>query len=333
MMRTLMIGMVAGGFTIVLAGCNTEALWSKETAELGPITQDGPMVEGELAAFSPTPEEQERIENVTIDRERYQQALLSLNECYREKGNHIKLRWTEQEMKRLAAIEPFGEPGPQLTARVHEVDLVEDLAEARQAYHQSLDALAMFYQEAGDPTRMQWVEEEQSFARRIQPFAYLQDAEIPGEWLRPTDSIPEADALYEQAYARMKEGGHGVWALYREDVMLDALDMMRRVIYEYPTSDKIDDAAFFIGEIHKEYLKDQSEIAVQWYERAWTWNPETPHQARFQAAVVYDYRMHDRAKALEAYHAVLKDETWEWTNVDFARKRIRQLTEESKDVP
>jgi hypothetical protein len=69
-------------------------------------------------------------------------------------------------------------------------------------------------------------------------------------------------------------------------------------------------------------------LAVKWYERAWTWNPDTPHPARFQAAVVYDYRLHNRARALELYHAVLEHETADDKNARFATRRIGELSSE-----
>ena len=91
-------------------------------------------------------------------------------------------------------------------------------------------------------------------------------------------------------------------------------------------SEKIDDAAFYCGEIHKEYLPGQELIAVKWYERAWEWNPDTTHPARFQAAVVYDYSLHDRDRALELYQHVVAHETNDKNNVRFASRRIRELT-------
>ncbi|UCG17423.1 MAG: hypothetical protein JSV19_05215 [Phycisphaerales bacterium] len=329
MSRLVLIPLTAGWLVTSLAGCATDALFADDKAKMGPVTLAGPVVDGKPTALAPTHHEKELVENVALDRGRYRNALLALRACYHHKGNHIKVRWTEQEINGLRRIEPFDDAGPETaTALGQETDLVEELMLARRAYHLSLAALHALYCERGDPTTQQWVKQELADARRIQPFSYLDDAGIPGGWLRPEESIPEADALFERAYARMREGGHGVPVFYREEIMLDALDMMRQVIYQHPTSDKIDDAAFYIGEIHKEYLKDQSEIAVQWYERAWTWDPHTPHAARFQAAVVYDYRMHDRARALELYHAVLEHETFNRSNVPFAKERIRQLTEE-----
>ena len=107
----------------------------------------------------------------------------------------------------------------------------------------------------------------------------------------------------------------------------------RQMIKQYPSSDKIDDAAFFCGEIHKEYLPGQELIAVRWYERAFEWNSETPHPARFQAAMVYDYRLHDRDRALELYHATLESEADDASNVRFATRRIRELTGGVQAVP
>jgi TolA-binding protein len=140
------------------------------------------------------------------------------------------------------------------------------------------------------------------------------------------DQIKEADALYEKGLELMRRGGHGVPVIYRQDRMIEAAETFRDLIKRFPSSDKIDDAAFLCGEIHKEYLPGQEQIAVKWYERTWTWNPETPHPARFQAAVVYDYRLHDRNRALELYQSVVRNESANKSNVRFATRRIHELT-------
>ena len=48
--------------------------------------------------------------------------------------------------------------------------------------------------------------------------------------------------------------------------------------------------------------------------------------ARFQAAVLYDYRLHNRARALELYHDVIGHETRKISNIRFASRRIDELT-------
>lgn len=207
-----------------------------------------------------------------------------------------------------------------------EVDLVEQLVAHRQAYQQTLAKLREYYEQHGYAHKESWADHELKGLRSVQMFRYLMDAEIPGNELAPRASIPEADALYAKGVALMKEGGHGVPVFYRQDKMVKAAKVFRELIEKYPQSDKIDDAAFMCGEIHKEYLPGQEQLAVKWYERAWTWDPRTPHTARFQAAVVYDYRLHDRDRALELYKAVIKDESYDRSNLRFATRRIRELT-------
>jgi len=100
-------------------------------------------------------------------------------------------------------------------------------------------------------------------------------------------------------------------------------------VEEYPTSDKIDDAAYWIAEIHKEYFEEKDNaIALLWYQRAIDWNPDLPYPARFQMAAVYDIDMHEYEKALEMYQAVVEKERFNKSNVDFASRRIHELTSE-----
>ncbi len=207
-----------------------------------------------------------------------------------------------------------------------EVDLVEGVVTHRALYHGNLKRLHAYYQQRGYAMKEQWAVLELEGLERVASCMYLMDAEIPSEDLRPEERIEEADALYEKGRDLMKRGGYGVPVLYRRDLMVRAAKVFKELIERFPTSDKIDDAAFYCGEIHKEYLKGQEMIAVKWYERAWTWNPETPHAARFQAAVVYDFRLHDRDRALELYHGVINHEPTPKSNVRFASRRIHQLT-------
>ncbi len=213
-----------------------------------------------------------------------------------------------------------------------EVDLVEEVLAARQAYHSSLAKLNEYYGEQGDATKASWSSFELAGLRRVRAFRYVMDAEVPSSQLAATESIAEADQLYNKGLDLMRKGGHGVPAVFRKDVMIDAARTFRDLIERYPSSDKIDDAAFMLGEIHKEYLKGEETIAVKWYERAWTWNPQTTHTPRFQAAVVYDYRLHDRDQALELYRAVLDSETQNDSNVRFATRRIAALTKDVSKV-
>lgn len=208
-----------------------------------------------------------------------------------------------------------------------EVDLVESLTEHRTAYRANLERLRELYQSKGYATKLSWAEYELKGLRAVKAFRYLLDAEIPSGELRPMTSIDDADALYSEGLALMKKAGAGVPILYREDEMVQAADLFRRLIEQYPSSDKIDDAAFQLGEIHKDYLHNTETLALKWYERAFEWDPKTPHPARFQAAVTCEYRLHDRDRALELYQLVVRDEEGPTSNQRFAMGRIHELTE------
>ena len=225
----------------------------------------------------------------------------------------------------LAEVEPIP------LADAAEVDLVEEMARHRQSYEQYLRALVSYYNETGYRHKAVWAEKELKDLRTVKKYRYLVDAEIPGPSLEPRDSIAEADALYDDGKYYMKQGGHGVPVLYDAKKMKLALEKFNEVIRKHPTSDKIDDAAFYAGEIYKEYFNDDHR-ALAYYQRAWEWDPQTPHPARFQAAVVSDFRLHDRDRALELYHQVLEHETFDRSNVRFSVRRIQQLTEDH-DVP
>ncbi len=207
-----------------------------------------------------------------------------------------------------------------------EVDLVEAMIGYRTAYRQSLERLRAYYEAQGYATKLGWADFELSGVRAVKPFRYLLDAEIPDDSLRAAERIAAADALFERGRVLMRQGGHGIPAVFRRDKMIQAAKVLRDLVVRYPTSDKIDDAAFLLGEIHKEYLPGQESIAVKWYERAWTWDPKTPHPARFQAAVVYDYRLHDRDRALELYQEVMANGAKDTSNVRFASRRVYELS-------
>jgi tetratricopeptide (TPR) repeat protein len=109
-----------------------------------------------------------------------------------------------------------------------------------------------------------------------------------------------------------------------------ALDKYNQLIKKYPTSDKIDDAAFRAGGIY-EYFKDYT-IALLYYQRAYQWDPDTIHPARFKAAYILDKRLHRRAEALELYQQVAKKKGQHGKYKVFAENRIRELTKSDEGI-
>ena len=245
-------------------------------------------------------------------------------------GCNVDGNWTDQvQLARPAAFRDSdaGRSGVDMAVVDQgEVDLVENVVGHRDQYIESLHRLERYYAGQGHDAKRRWAEMEFNGIMGVKRFRYVMDAEVPAGSLTANEPIAEADELFARGMDLMRRGGHGVPAVYRRDRMVEAAEVFRELIERFPNSDKIDDAAFYCGEIHKDYLPGQEGIAVAWYERAWTWDPNTPHPAKFQAAVVYDYRLHDRDRALELYQAVVADTGADAGNARFAARRIRELT-------
>lgn len=223
---------------------------------------------------------------------------------------------------------PAGVNVPEVsTAGRDELDIIEELVTHRTQYAQLLRALVIYYNERGMADKAMWARSELADLQRVKAYDYIADAATPVETLRPKDSIPEADKLFEEAMQLMKDGGHGVPIFYNQTIMKKALAKLKELVEKYPTSNKIAQAAFYIGEIHKEYFEEKdNDIALQWYKRAVDWDPNIQLPARFQMAAVWDLRLHNRDKAIYWYQEAIEHEPFNESNVFFAKRRIRELT-------
>lgn len=215
-----------------------------------------------------------------------------------------------------------------------EVDLVEEMMMHRAMYARLLNVLARYYSEHGYENKANWARSELRDLRSIKPYRYITDAEAPDTRLKPMESIAEADRLFQEGRDLLLKGGHHVPIFYNQATMNQALSKFRELVEQYPTSDKVAQAAYYIAEIHKEYNQEKDNIiAIEWYQRAVEWDPNLNHPAWSHAAHVLDFRMHEREKALEWYQKVLvheKDKTGHQFagNIKFANERIKQLTPE-----
>jgi len=219
----------------------------------------------------------------------------------------------------------IGAPGVVSVVDAGETDFVEQIAVNRQAYRQGLQLLVGYYTRIGNNMKLNWAKDELSALDSIPQYKYIIDAEAAGANLRASTSIPEADETYQDALDLQKEAG-ALLVVKNEELLRLAVDKYNRVIKNFPSSDKIDDAAYKAGEIY-EHFQDYS-IALLYYKRAYQWDPGTIHPARFRAARILDKRLHRYAEALELYREAIKTEgAYErhrkWT--EFAEQRILAL--------
>jgi tetratricopeptide (TPR) repeat protein len=218
---------------------------------------------------------------------------------------------------------PSAQSGPALTS---ERDILEQLAINRQSYIESLQQLVNYYTTSGNEMKLKWAKKELANVMASPQYSYVVEAQVAGADLRAIASIPQADQLYEDAVATEKRAYLGPVVV--DDRMLRlAVEKYNQVIRQYPTSDKIAMAAFRAGDAYQ-HFKEYS-IAAVYYERAAQWDKNIKSPARYRAAHLYDYFLHDRQKALMLYQDAIASS--ENCNRNIAQERVLILSK--KEVP
>lgn len=322
--------MVCTAGSLLLTGC--------DTLPTPPRTHDGRAVE----FLSVEPGDQDELQAATrmeASRINYRYRLTVIEGYYDRVGNLDKQRWAQNETKNLdnaqtfqwkglpAIVPPSGESVENTDERL----LAEYVASARSEYECAVEGLAKMYEERGQTLKARLMRNVQARFRPMHKYMYFTAAEIPGPDLRPVEVIPEADRLFAKAYELFREGKGLLHfaATTSYPKQAQALSMFREVIYKYPRSTKIALSAYYIGDIYKEYFNEDVR-SVRWYERAWQWDPNVTEPARFQAATIYDLRLHNHAKAIELYREAIKHEQFNKSNVIWAQRRINDLLKEQE---
>jgi len=228
-----------------------------------------------------------------------------------------------------------------------EVSLAESVAQKRLEYITELEKIESYYEQSGNQLKIDWVNRELKFLKDAPRYRYILQAEVAGSDLRARDSIPKADSLYRDALDIYKHTDlifpipmlveHDDTALHHPTMYVSkkklqrALNEFNELIRVYPTSDKIDDAAYYAGRIH-EYFGDYS-IAVLYYKRAFQWDSGTPYPARYDAAVLLDRQLAQRDEALQLYQESLEKEAPYHNNGEQIKERIQELTGDPNAMP
>lgn len=212
---------------------------------------------------------------------------------------------------------------------VVEAGMAEKLATKRQAYRVELESLEAYYKNSGNNVKLEWVQKELASIDSAPRYRYIIAAEVAGQDLKAKEAVPEADRLFDSAMKNYRRSQRWVVIASKKRLRL-ALAGFNKLIKEYPTSDKIDDAAYRAGRIH-EHFKDYT-IAVLYYKRAFQWDPETIYPARFRAAKILDTQLQQRTEALELYKEAIENEAEHKEFVEPAKERIEELTATSESI-
>jgi tetratricopeptide (TPR) repeat protein len=284
------------------------------------------------------------VEQLVASRQAYQQGVETMIKYYIKTGNNMKLNWARSERGSLNAIPQYkyiaeassgaartgAAAGPTIdVAKTGEADLAEQLPAIRQAYQQSVETLVKYYTKAGNNIKLKWAQNELSATKAIPQYKYIVEATVAGPNLKAGKTIADADTLYDEA-VRTEESGQFLF-LKDESRLRQAVDKYNQLINKYPTSDKIDDAAFRAARIY-ERLGDYK-LALLYYQRTYQWDPETTYPARYKAAFIFDRQFHQRDEALNLYQDALKritrsDEHPRWKVL--AEQRVKELSGEVK---
>ncbi|MHC4562066.1 MAG: tetratricopeptide repeat protein [Planctomycetota bacterium] len=283
-------------------------------------------------------DELQLVQRLEQARARYESSLRRLHAFYIGAGNLDKKRWAYREHENLRQAQAFRwvgvDQGPAADSAppdtANENALVEAVAAARRQYLETVTETRDYYRRRGPTASATAVNNILQRFDLIRTYLYLDAAEYPPLDRRPADRIPEADRLFQQAHGlfRRGKGFMGTFVTTNYAKQRRALALFKDLTQRYPNSDKAPPAAFFVGEIYKEYFNEDVR-AVHWYERAWTWDPAITEPARFQAASVYDFRLQDKVRAIELYEAAIRHEQFNPDNMRYAAQRIPEIRPEA----
>ena len=269
------------------------------------------------------------VQQLIDTRSNYGENLHRLIEYYKKMGNSQGEDWAKRELKEFRKIhqrEYLADLKAKLAAvnteALGQSDIVESLVGYRRAYRKSLESLVGVLEGAKDVKQWTLAKRELKDLISVNKYMYLRDADTPGVELRAKDEIAAAEKLYTQALELKKKSKRVLVDKYKTQL---AMEGFRRLIREYPSSERIDDAAYQIGELCRDNLKNYQR-AIRWYECVVAWDPDTQVQANLRIAQIYDRHLVNRLTALDYYGRALKIEAWGSSQRRSIERRIRRLS-------
>jgi TolA-binding protein len=212
-------------------------------------------------------------------------------------------------------------PAAKTTGSAGDLELVEKLLMCRRDYQKALENLRVHYLKTGDAEKAKWAEEELRQYHRISRQAFRLDLDVPPPNLIGNTNIPEANKLFTAAMTYKDKG----WGTDYIDNQRRAEILFQKMLTEYPQSNRIDEAAYQLGDIYDSKAYKQYRRSAAYFERCFQWNPKTTSDARIRAARIYDKHLADRSRAIEIYKEVTTHET-DAKRIGEATKRLQELS-------
>lgn len=185
-----------------------------------------------------------------------------------------------------------------------ERDLVKQLYQARDNYQATMERMRSYYVQVNNDENRYHVDKELTDFHLIVKDPYLLDMDLPSPDLKPDTSLPKANRIFREALDWYNKRT----MTERDSNFKRAELLLRRLLRDYPRSDKLDEACYYLGEIYSSKYFGQYRRAVAFFERVWLYEPNTNLDARLRAAYIREKYLADKPGAIQLYQEILRRE-------------------------
>ncbi len=200
-------------------------------------------------------------------------------------------------------------------------DMVEKLLVSRKEYQRNLETLRIYLIQNNQTEKAKWAEDELIQYHRIakQPFIFDLDVPPPSLGAQATQNSAEANEIYRRALTYKDRG----WGTDYVDNQRRAEILLQQVLTAHPTSNRISDTAYQLGELYESKAYKQHHRAALYYDRSVQWNPQQA-EARMRAAKLYEQYNIDRPRATDLFKEVTTHDT-DQRRVEEAKHHLEML--------
>jgi len=157
---------------------------------------------------------------------------------------------------------------------------------------------------------------------KVPQLKYLSTKEIITD-ISPSKNIEEANILFQDGKAYKSP----LNVIKKKAKLVSAVARFKKILDDYPESDKADDAAYELAEIYEGFYFRNYEDAAFYYVKCYNLNKNTDKPARFKAARVYDKYLKDYAEAARHYEMTIETcKNTEYRRI--AKTRLEELRQE-----
>jgi TolA-binding protein len=206
--------------------------------------------------------------------------------------------------------------------KFREIQIANAITSARDNYRNALEKIIQYYMDIGNHLRLKSARKELKALNKVPQRRYLSAKEILTD-ISPSKDIEDANILFQDGKAYKNP----LNIIKRKAKLISAVARFKRILEDYPESDKADDAAYELADIYEGYYFKDYEGAAFYYVKCYNLNKNTDKPARFKAARVYDKHLEDYIEAARHYKMAL--ETCKETEyLKIAETRLEQLKKE-----